>query len=131
MIDWRAIPHEFFWLFGCLVVLLGIASTVATILARRPADAKKAASRANLVERINAWWVMVAILAVAFLLGSTMTLILFALASFFALREFITLTATAASRKSDSRHSSPARTATGLCKRSRKSRTCWSSRCGS
>jgi phosphatidate cytidylyltransferase len=89
---WRAIPHEFFWLFGSLIVLLGLASAVAAILARRPADEKKTASRANLVERINAWWVMVAILAIAFLLGPTMTLILFALASFFALREFITLT---------------------------------------
>jgi len=88
----RTIPVEFFWLFGALVVLLGIASGVAALLARRPADEKKAASRANLTARINAWWVMVGILAVAFLTGPTMTLILFALASFFALREFITLT---------------------------------------
>lgn len=87
-----AIPREFFWLFGALIGLLAVASTIGAILIRRPADEKKAASRANLVERINAWWVMVAILAVAFLLGATMTLILFALASFFALREFITLT---------------------------------------
>ncbi len=86
------IQAEFFWLFGALIVLLGIASSVAALLSRRPADAQQAASRANLTERINAWWVMVGILAVAFLLGSTMTLILFALASFFALREFITLT---------------------------------------
>jgi phosphatidate cytidylyltransferase len=88
----NSIPHEFLWLFSSLIVLLAAASTVAAVLSRRPADEKKAASRANLVERINAWWVMVAILAVAFLAGSTMTLILFALASFFALREFITLT---------------------------------------
>jgi phosphatidate cytidylyltransferase len=87
-----SIPYEFFWLFGSLVVLLGLASTIGTVLARQPADEKKAASRANLVARVNAWWVMVAILAVAFLCGSTMTLVLFALASFFALREFITLT---------------------------------------
>jgi phosphatidate cytidylyltransferase len=88
----RTIPVEFFWLFGALVILLGIASGVAALLSRRPADAKQAASRTNLTERINAWWVMVGILAVAFLTGPTMTLILFALASFFALREFITLT---------------------------------------
>ena len=88
----RSIPVEFFWLFGALIVLLGLASGVAALLSRRPADEKKAASRANLTARINAWWVMVGILAVAFLAGSTMTLILFALASFFALREFITLT---------------------------------------
>lgn len=87
-----AVPREFFWLFGSLVVLLGIASMIGAILSRRPGDAKKIASRANLVARINAWWVMVGILAVAFLAGSAVTLIFFALASFFALREFITLT---------------------------------------
>jgi phosphatidate cytidylyltransferase len=88
----RSIPREFFWLFGSLVVLLGISSAIAGSLRSRPADEKKAASRANLVERINAWWVMVGILAVAFLGGTTLTLVLFGLASFFALREFITLT---------------------------------------
>ncbi|HTU65245.1 MAG TPA: phosphatidate cytidylyltransferase [Steroidobacteraceae bacterium] len=86
------IPREFFWLFGCLTALLAISSAVAWLLSRRPNDAQKAASVANLVARINAWWIMVAILAAAFLLGSTTTLVLFALASFFALREFITLT---------------------------------------
>jgi len=88
----RTISVEFFWLFGALVVLLGVASGVAALLSRRPANEKQAVSRVNLTERINAWWVMVGILAVAFLTGPTMTLILFALASFFALREFITLT---------------------------------------
>jgi phosphatidate cytidylyltransferase len=88
----RDIPHEFFWLFGCLIVLLAIASAIGAVLRRRPGDAKQQASRENLVERVNAWWTMVAILAVAFLTGPTMTLILFGLASFFALREFITLT---------------------------------------
>jgi phosphatidate cytidylyltransferase len=86
------VPHEFLWLFGCLVGLLAIASAIGWLLARRPNDEKRAASVANLVERINAWWVMVGILAAAFLTGSTTTLVLFALASFFALREFITLT---------------------------------------
>jgi phosphatidate cytidylyltransferase len=86
------IPTEFLWLFGALVVLLGLASIIGAVLARRPADENTAASRANLVARVNAWWVMVAILAVAFLTGPVMTLVLFALASYFALREFLTLT---------------------------------------
>jgi phosphatidate cytidylyltransferase len=86
------VPPEFLWLFGGLMVLLGIASLAGLALARRPNDEKKAASVANLNERINAWWVMVAILAVAFLSGPAVTLVLFALASFFALREFVTLT---------------------------------------
>jgi phosphatidate cytidylyltransferase len=87
------VPPEFLWLFGSLLALLAIASGIGAVLARRPGqDEKKRASVANLNERINAWWVMVAILGVAFLSGSTVTLVLFALASFFALREFITLT---------------------------------------
>jgi phosphatidate cytidylyltransferase len=88
----RDTPHEFFWLFGSLIALLTVASLIGAVLRRRPGDEKKQASRENLVARVNAWWAMVAILAVAFLTGPTMTLILFALASFFALREFITLT---------------------------------------
>ncbi len=88
----RTIPREFFWLFGSLVFLLAVASVIGAWLKSRPADEKKAASRANLVARTNAWWVMVAILGVAFFAGTTATLVLFALASFFALREFITLT---------------------------------------
>ena len=88
----RDIPREFLWLFGSLMGLLGVASLIGALLARGRNDEKKAASIANLNARINAWWVMVAILAVAFLTGPTMTLILFGLASFFALREFITLT---------------------------------------
>src|SRR3982750_4060782 len=93
MMHWLdGVPPEFLWLFGSLMALLAIASSIGWMLARRHDDPKKAASRANLTQRINAWWVMVGILAVAFLAGATMTLILFALASFFALREFITLT---------------------------------------
>ena len=88
----RDIPHEFFWLFGSLSALLAVASLIGVMLLRRPSDPKTQASRENLVARVNAWWAMVAILAVAFLSGPTMTLILFALASFFALREFVTLT---------------------------------------
>jgi phosphatidate cytidylyltransferase len=86
------VPREFLWLFGSIAAMLALASSVGWLLARRLNDEKKAASVANLNQRINAWWMMVGILAVAFLTGSTTTLVLFALASFFALREFITLT---------------------------------------
>ncbi|HZP67206.1 MAG TPA: phosphatidate cytidylyltransferase, partial [Rudaea sp.] len=40
------------------------------------------------------WWVMVAVLAACFLLGPVATIVLFAVASAFALREFVTLTPT-------------------------------------
>jgi len=48
----------------------------------------------NLNARLRSWWVMVSVFAFAFLLGTTATLIMFALVSFFALREFLTLTPT-------------------------------------
>jgi phosphatidate cytidylyltransferase len=48
----------------------------------------------NLRQRINSWWVMSAIFAVAALVGNIGSTVLFALISFMALREFITLTPT-------------------------------------
>jgi phosphatidate cytidylyltransferase len=48
----------------------------------------------NLNSRIKAWWLMVALLGLAFALGRAGVIVLFALASLAALREFITLTPT-------------------------------------
>lgn len=46
----------------------------------------------NLNERINAWWVMVALIGLAFVGGKTGVILLFALCSFAALKEFTTVT---------------------------------------
>jgi phosphatidate cytidylyltransferase len=87
-----SIQPEFFWLFGGIASLLVVATIIGRLLALRASDPTRAASIRNLNERVDAWWVMVAVLAVALLFGSGLTLTLFALTSFFALREFITLT---------------------------------------
>lgn len=50
--------------------------------------------------RVRAWWVLCTVLAAAFLMGLTATVVLFWLIAFWALREFITLTPT---RPSDHR----------------------------
>jgi phosphatidate cytidylyltransferase len=71
---------------------------IGQLLRRRARSASNRAVIDNLIARVNAWWVMVVVLAVAFTLGTAATLVLFALASFFALREVITLTPT---RRSD------------------------------
>ncbi len=86
----RQTPIEFWQVMGGVLALLLVASVVAAILRRR----KAGPTIDNLVARINAWWVMVAVLAACFLLGRVATLVLFALASFLALREFVTLTPT-------------------------------------
>jgi len=81
--------------FG-LIAILTFASTVAAVLSRRAET--QTATLTNLTQRINAWWVMVAVLGLALLFGKTGLVILFVLISFFSLREFVTLTAT---RQSD------------------------------
>lgn len=51
----------------------------------------------NLNARIKAWWLMVAVIGFAFLLGQTAVILLFYGVSFYALREFITLVPTRSS----------------------------------
>ena len=82
------------WLFGGVASILVLASLVSLILSARAQSDSGRAVIANLRARVNAWWIMVAVLAIAFTLGEIATLLTFALASFFALREFITLTPT-------------------------------------
>ena len=79
-------------LFGGVIGVLVLASIVGFVLERR-AGADDA-TVANLNARIKAWWVMVALIGVAFACGKAGVIVLFAFASFAALREFITLTAT-------------------------------------
>jgi len=79
-------------LFGGVIGVLILASIVGFVLERR-AGADDA-TVANLNARIKAWWVMVALIGVAFACGKAGVIVLFAFASFAALREFITLTAT-------------------------------------
>jgi phosphatidate cytidylyltransferase len=87
--------HEkMIWVFGGVIVLLAIASIAGAVLGKRARSESGRATVDNLKARVNAWWVMIAVLAVAFALGKTATLIVFAFVSFFALREFITLTPT-------------------------------------
>ena len=86
-----SMQEKFYWLFGGIGTLLVIASLVGLLLQRR---APNSITIANLVARVNAWWVMVAVLAGCFLLGRNATIVLFAVASLFALREFVTLTPT-------------------------------------
>ena len=79
--------------FAAIFVFLLLASAIGALLAWR---APGHPTLANLNARIRAWWGMVVLLALAFWLGTGATLVLFALLSLLALREFITLTPTRA-----------------------------------
>lgn len=78
-------------LLGAIGALLVVASLVGYGLQRRYSPRGDNAGIENLNQRIRAWWVMVALMGLAFLGGKTGVVILFAFASFSALREFITL----------------------------------------
>ncbi len=78
------------WLIGGTVALLVLATLIGQILKARSSSESRVI--ANLNARINAWWAMVVVFALALALGRIGTVVLFALMSFLALREFITLT---------------------------------------
>lgn len=86
----------FLILIGGVVTVLAIASVVGFVLQQRVTTPGGKATVVNLNQRIKAWWVMIAIFAVAFALGKAVTLVLFALTSFYCLREFISLAPTKA-----------------------------------
>jgi phosphatidate cytidylyltransferase len=84
------VPPESFMLFGGVVAVLLLASLIGALLARRAGDNPDPAIQ-NLNARVKAWWVMVFLIALAFLFGKGGVVLLFAFASFAALREFMTL----------------------------------------
>ncbi len=86
------LDQELLWLVGGIVGLLALSSTITFFLKRRPGGPNKVV--ANLDARVKAWWGMVAVFGVALATGGLGSIILFGLLSFFALREFITLTPT-------------------------------------
>ncbi len=86
-------PREVVLLFGGVIAVLVAASVTGALLKRR-AGGEASPTVENLIARVNAWWVMVALLGVAIAGGKTAVVVLYAATSFFALREFITLTDT-------------------------------------
>lgn len=87
------LDHELLWIIGGIVGLLALSSTITFFLKRRAGGADNKVV-ANLDARVKAWWVMVAVFGVAIATGGIGSVILFGVLSFFALREFITLTPT-------------------------------------
>ncbi|MCW4454168.1 phosphatidate cytidylyltransferase [Flavobacterium sp. MXW15] len=83
-------PPKFWWVMGGIMALLVVASVIGAVLQRR----RPGPVTENLNARIRAWWVMSGVLLACFLLGKVSTLVLYGLLSFFALREFISLTPT-------------------------------------
>ncbi|MDR2092357.1 MAG: phosphatidate cytidylyltransferase [Azoarcus sp.] len=86
------------FIFVGIAGALLVASTIGLVLRIRLPEGKTNPVIANLNARINAWWLMVLVLAAAFRAGNTAVIVLFAFVSFQALREYISVTYT---RRSD------------------------------
>jgi phosphatidate cytidylyltransferase len=81
-------------LFAGVGATLVVATLIGTLLRLRFSPDGSNAMVENLNSRIAAWWGMVVLMSLAFLGGQTGVMILFAICSFAALREFMTLTRT-------------------------------------
>jgi len=75
---------------GGLVGVLTVASVIGALIARR----RQTPAVANLNARIHAWWVLCALVVGTLIAGPTAFTVLFAVVSFGALREFLTLAPT-------------------------------------
>src|SRR5487761_1821868 len=83
-----------FGLVGGVLTLLTMATGIGQLLKRQSDTGLNPVVVEQFNLRIRAWWVLCAVLAAAFLAGQNATVVLFGLLSFWALREFITLTPT-------------------------------------
>ncbi|MBN7758824.1 phosphatidate cytidylyltransferase [Nitratireductor aquimarinus] len=81
-------------LLGGLAGVLIAASLVGYVLQRKFSPDGSNTAIENLNDRVNAWWVMIILMGGALMFGRVGAILLFAFASFAALREFVTLTNT-------------------------------------
>jgi phosphatidate cytidylyltransferase len=80
-------------LAGVVIGLLTVATIVGQVVKRQPHLGLHAAAVEAFNGRVRAWWIICSLLAVAFI-NFGLTVLLFGFLSFWALREFITLTPT-------------------------------------
>jgi phosphatidate cytidylyltransferase len=88
------LQQTFFSVFGGLVLLSAAATWLVHWLTLRTTDAVKLTWIGQLSSRLHASWLIVLLFAVGFALGEAALAVIFAAASFFALREFVALTPT-------------------------------------
>lgn len=94
------LPTRTFILLAVILVALSIATLVAVLMSRRENLSVEAAMLQRFSYKLRVWWMMTAILVIGFLFHFVGTVLLFGLVSFWALREFVTMTPT---RRADHR----------------------------
>jgi phosphatidate cytidylyltransferase len=87
-----SLQQTFFAVFGGLALLATAASVLVHRLMARTSDPVKLTWIGQLNSRLQVSWLILALFAVGFALGEVALAVIFAVASFFALREFVALT---------------------------------------
>jgi len=88
------LDEQTLWLVGGVLALLAVSSLAGWRLSLRVKSDTVKATVENFNARTRAWWMMVAVFGLAMATGGIGSVVLFALTSFVALREFVTLTPT-------------------------------------
>lgn len=89
------IPPSVLYTFGAIVALLVVATAIVAVMRRGDAG-----RHVELAARVNSWWVLVAVFAVALLFRRGIAIGFFAILSFLALKEYLSLIPT---RRADRR----------------------------
>src|SRR5215813_8591557 len=88
------LDHQMFLVLNVVIGGLVLASVIGFILSRRVKSDEGRATVDNLNARIRAWWIMIGIFSISFLIGPAGSMLLFAFVSLLALREYISLIST-------------------------------------
>ena len=81
---------------ACVIAFLALCTAIGFVLARHVSAPAARDTVANLNARIRSWWGIVFVFGAALVFGRVVTLVLFAILSFLAFREFMSLTPTRA-----------------------------------
>ena len=81
-------------LLAVILVALGVTTVVGLILSRRETIGIESALVRRFNHKLQVWWIMAVIFVLGFILGRIGVVVLFFFVSFWALREFITMTPT-------------------------------------
>lgn len=90
------IPSNVLWVLGAIIAVLVVATIIVAVMRRGDTGGK----HAELAARVNSWWVLVAIFAIAISFRRGIAIAFFALLSFLALKEYLSLIPT---RRADRR----------------------------
>lgn len=81
------IPSSVLWVLGAIVAMLVVATVIVAFMRRGDTSGR----HAELAARVRSWWVLVAVFAVAISFRRGIAIVFFAILSFLALKEYLSL----------------------------------------